>query len=304
PATIYRPATPSASWPNSRRNSDDGGRVRLSERSSRLAGLCGYRLAPVSILGNRVLRTEDDRFLRGRGTYVENLDLEGAASITFVRSLLAHAKIGGIDKSTAEAIPGVRVLTADDVDLPTFGPLPFGFPDDMGRPVVAKDVVRFVGEIVAIVVSDYRATGADAAELVMVDYDPLPVVVDPQEALKDETLLFPDAGSNVASRTQPPAAHAADLFDGCDVTVSGTLVSQRMAPCPLEPRSTAAQFEDGRLTVWLSTQTPHQDRDAIAGMVGMEPSEVRVIAPDVGGGFGAKIVSSSGLTEEIMVSWL
>src|SRR4029079_1745861 len=94
--------------------------VRLSGRSSRLGGLWGYRLAPVSILGNRVLRTEDDRFLRGRGTYVENLALEGAASITFVRSLLAHAKINGIDTSAAEKLPGVRVLTADDVDLAAF----------------------------------------------------------------------------------------------------------------------------------------------------------------------------------------
>jgi aerobic carbon-monoxide dehydrogenase large subunit len=258
----------------------------------------------VSILGNRVLRTEDDRFLRGRGQYVENLVPQGAATVTFVRSLFAHARINGIDKSAAEALPGVRVFTADDIGLPPFGPLPFGFPPQMGRPVVAKDVVRFVGEIVAVVVSEDRATGADAAELVMVDYDPLPVVVDPEEALKDETLLFPDAGTNVAARTQPPAANADDLFDGCEVTVSGTLVSQRMAPCPLEPRSTAASFEDGRFTVWLSTQTPHQDRDALAGMLGMDPSQVRVIAPDVGGGFGAKIVSSSGLTEEILVAWL
>jgi carbon-monoxide dehydrogenase large subunit len=138
----------------------------------------------------------------------------------------------------------------------------------------------------------------------MVDYDPLPVVVDPEEALKDETLIFPDAGSNVASRTQPPAAHAEDLFDGCDVTVFGTLVSQRMAPCPLEPRSTAATFEDGKLTVWLSTQTPHQDRAALAGMLGLEPTQVRVIAPDVGGGFGSKVVSLSGLTEELLTCWL
>jgi aerobic carbon-monoxide dehydrogenase large subunit len=258
----------------------------------------------VSILGNRVLRSEDDRFLRGQGRYVENLFPEGTATITFVRSLLAHAKINGIDKSAAEELPGVKVFLADDIDLPLFGPPPFGFPQDMGRPVVAKDVVRFVGEILAVVVSEDRPTGADAAELVMVDYDPLPVVVDPEEALKDETLLFPGAGTNVAARTQPPAAHADDLFDGCDVTVSGTLVSQRMAPCPLEPRSTAAAFEDGRLTIWLSTQTPHQDRDAIAGMLGLDATQVRVVAPDVGGGFGAKIVSSSGLTEEILVSWL
>jgi aerobic carbon-monoxide dehydrogenase large subunit len=258
----------------------------------------------VSILGNRVLRSEDDRFLRGQGRYVENIAPEGAATITFVRSLLAHAKINGIDKTAAEELPGVKVFLADDIDLPPFGPPPFGFPQDMGRPVVAKDVVRFVGEIVAVVVSEDRATGVDAAELVMVDYDSLPVVVDPEEALKDETLLFPGAETNVAARTQPPAANAADLFDGCEVTVSDTLVSQRMAPCPLEPRSTGAAFEDGKLTVWLCTQTPHQDRDAIAGMLGMEPTQVRVVAPDVGGGFGAKIVSSSGLTEEILVCWL
>ncbi len=254
----------------------------------------------MSILGNRVLRTEDGRFLRGEGRYVENLPLEGAATITFVRSLLAHARINSIDTSAAEALPGVQVFTAADVDLPPFGPPPLpGLNEKMGRPVVAKDVVRFVGEIVAVVVSEDRATGADAAELVYVDYDPLPVVVDPVESLKDETLVFPDAGTNVAGRTQP-AAHASDLFDGCEVTVSDMLESQRMAPCPLEPRSIAAQFEDGRLTAWLCTQTPHQDRHILGLMLGLGDENVRVIAPDVGGGFGAKML----LTEDILICWL
>ncbi len=255
----------------------------------------------MSILGNRVLRKEDPRFLTGTGQYVENLPLEGALTVTFVRSLLAHARIGGIDTSAAEAIPGVQVFTAADVELPVYGPPPLpGINEKMGRPLVAKDVVRFVGEIVAVVVADDRATGADAAELVHVDYEPLPVVVDPAEALKDETILFPEAGTNVAARTQP-AAHAGDLFDGCEVTVSGTLVSQRMAPCPLEPRSIAAEAgEDGRLTAWLSTQTPHQDRHLLALMLGMDESQVRVIAPDVGGGFGAKML----LPEDILVAWL
>ena len=126
---------------------------------------------------------------------------------------------------------------------------------------MAVDVVRFVGDIVAIVISDDRATGADAAELVLVDYDPLPAVVGPEDAAKDEVLLFPEAGTNVAARSGSPE-HDEKLFDGCDVVVSGTLVSQRMAPCPLEPRSAAAELgDDGRLTAWLSTQTPHQDRD-------------------------------------------
>ena len=149
----------------------------------------------------------------------------------------------------------------------------------MGRPLLAEDVVRFVGDIVAIVISDDRATGADAAELVLVDYDPLPAVVRPADAAKDEVLLFPEAGTNVAARSGSPD-HDEKLFDGCDVVVSGTLVSQRMAPCPLEPRSAAAELgPDGRLTAWLSTQTPHQDRMVLAGMLGLEPEQVRVIAP-------------------------
>jgi carbon-monoxide dehydrogenase large subunit len=258
----------------------------------------------MSILGHRVLRTEDRRFLLGKGQYVENLQLEGAKNITFVRSLLAHAKINGIDTSAAEALPGVQVFTAADIDLPPYGPVPLpGLNEKMGRPVIASDVVRFVGEIVAVVVSDDRGTGADAAELVIVDYDPLPVVLDPNDSLENESLLFPDAGTNVAARTQP-AEHADDLFDGCDVLVSDTLVSQRMAPCPLEPRSIAATFEDGRLTAWLCTQTPHQDRDALAGVLGMEPGQVRVVAPDIGGAFGAKIMSVGALTEDILVTWL
>jgi aerobic carbon-monoxide dehydrogenase large subunit len=255
----------------------------------------------MSILGNRVLRTEDARFLRGEGQYVENLPLEGALAVTFVRSLLAHTRINGIDTSAAEALPNVQVLTAADVDLPPFGPPPLpGLEMRMGRPVVAKDVARFVGEIVAVVVSEDRATGADAAELVMVDYDPLPPVIDPEEAVKDEVLLFPDAETNTSARSGS-AEHDAKLFDGCEVTVSDTLVSQRMAPCPLEPRSVAAEVgADGRLTAWLCTQTPHQDKMVLGLMLGMDASQVRVISPDVGGGFGAKML----LTEEILLCWL
>ena len=113
-------------------------------------------------------------------------------------------------------------------------------------------------------------------------------------------LLFPESGTNVAARSGSPE-HDEKLFDGCDVVVSGTLVSQRMAPCPLEPRSAAAEVgPDGRLTAWLSTQTPHQDRMVLAGMLGLEPAQVRVVAPDVGGGFGAKMIN----VEEILVVWL
>ena len=255
----------------------------------------------MSILGNRVLRTEDGRFLRGAGQYVENLPLAGALTATFVRSPFAHARIDGIDASAAEALPNVQVFTGADVDLGLFGPPPFpGLDAAMGRPVMATDTVRFVGEIVAVVVSDGRVSGADAAELVAVDYDPLPVVVGPHAAAKDEVLLFPDVGTNVAAVGGAPERDES-LFDGCDVVVSGTVTSQRMAACPLEPRSAAAEVgADGRLTAWLSTQTPHQDRLVLAGTFGLDPAQIRVVAPDVGGGFGAKMLS----VEEILVVWL
>jgi carbon-monoxide dehydrogenase large subunit len=256
----------------------------------------------VSILGNRVLRKEDPRFLRGEGRYVENLPLEGALTVTFVRSLLAHARITGVDTSAAEALPNVQVITGADCDAPPVAPPPIPIIEPrMTRPLVANDVVRFVGDIVAIVVSEDRATGEDAAELVSVDYDPLPAVVDPRQAAKDEVLLFPEVGTNTACPAGSPERDEA-LFDDCEVVVSDTLLSPRMAACPLEVRSAAAEVgPDGRITAWLSTQVPHRDRFGIAGTLGMDPGELHVIAPDVGGGFGAK--SSFG-AEEVLIVWL
>ena len=256
----------------------------------------------MSILGNRVLRKEDPRFLRGEASYVENLPLEGALTVTFVRSLLAHARIVSIDTTAVTALPNVQVLTGADVDAGPTGPPPIPVLEQrMTRPLVAKDVVRFVGDIVAVVLSPDRATGADAAELVSVEYDALPVVVDPQEAAKDEVLLFPEIGTNVAGRAGSPE-HDEQLFEGCDVVVSETLVSQRMAACPLEVRSAAAELgSDGRVTVWLSTQVPHRDQLGISGTLGTDPGQLRVIAPDVGGGFGAK---SAFNAEEALIVWL
>ena len=256
----------------------------------------------MSILGNRVLRQEDPRFLRGQGTYVENLTLEGALAVTFVRSPFAHARIVSVDASAAEEIPGVKVISGADVDAGPMGPPPIPVLEQrMTRPLVAKEVVRFVGDIVAIVVSEDRISGIDAAELVSIEYDRLPVVVDMVDAAKDEVLLYPEIGTNVAGHAGSPE-HDEQLFDGCDVVVSDTIVSQRMAACPLEVRSAAADIdENGRVTAWLSTQVPHRDRMAICGTLGMDPGDLRVIAPDVGGGFGAK--SSFG-AEEALIVWL
>jgi len=252
-------------------------------------------------MGQRILRVEDDRFLRGKGLYVENQEVPGALHATFVRSPVAHARIGGIDTSAVESVPGAQVFTAADVDLAVFPPPPIpGINDKMVRPFFASDVVRFVGDIVAVVLTEDRASGVDAAELVLVDYDPLPAVVDPEAALAGDVLLYPDLGTNVCA-SHPVEAPDDALFEGCDVVVSGRLVSQRLAACPLEARGCVAELgEDGRMTLWLSTQTPHLDRHVLGLFLGLGDEGVRVVAPDVGGGFGAKGLS----VETVIVPWL
>ena len=139
----------------------------------------------MSILGNRVVRVEDPRFLRGEGRYVENLELDGALAVTFVRSPLAHARVNAVDASAAAALPNVQVFSGADVDAHPFGPPPhWHITAGMERPLVARDVVRFAGDIVAIVVSEDRASGLDAAEHVVVDYDPLPAALSVEEAVE------------------------------------------------------------------------------------------------------------------------
>lgn len=252
-------------------------------------------------MGQRVRRLEDDRFLRGKGRYVENHDAPDGLYATFVRSPYAHARIVGMDLSGVSAIPSAQVFTAAEIELGEFPPpsIP-GVDARMARPFVASEIVRFVGDIVAVVLTETRADGFDAAELVLVDYEPLPAVVDPEAALADDVVLYPDVGTNVCA-SHPLETPDEALFDGCEVTVSGRLVSQRLAACPLEPRGCVAVVaEDGRLTLWLSTQMPHRDRSMLARLLGLDDDQVRVVAPDVGGGFGAKSLS----VETVIVPWL
>ncbi|HET6811556.1 MAG TPA: xanthine dehydrogenase family protein molybdopterin-binding subunit [Acidimicrobiales bacterium] len=265
----------------------------------------------MSILGNRVLRKEDPKFLTVGGSYVDDMRLEGAVHVVYVRSTMAHARISAIDTSEAERAPGVlAVYTAANCDLAPMPPgAPFA-PPAMARPWLADGVVRFVGDMVAAVVAETREQAVDAAEMVFVDYDPLPAVVDPEQALTGDTLLFPDAGTNVAITMpkdlaavgmMPEGERDESLFDGCDVVVRQRIVNQRVAPCPLEVRASVATWaSDGRLTYWSSNQAPHGVKATVQSSFGLDESQVRVIAPDVGGGFGAKI---GGYPEELFTIW-
>ncbi len=241
----------------------------------------------MSILGNRVVRREDPAFLTGRATYVDDLKPVGAAHLVYARSILAHARITAIDVEEAAAAPGVlAVFTADD--LGELGPVPHVlpmFPDAMARSFVADGVVRHVGQPVVAVVAETREQAVDAAELVVIDYEPLDVVVDPEAAATDEVLLFPDHGTNVVLRTESDGR--AD-FDGCDVVVGERIVNQRLTGAPIEARTGAAWWEGDRLVHYSACQGAHPTRDLLARIYGLEPEQVRVVVPDVGGGFGAK----------------
>jgi aerobic carbon-monoxide dehydrogenase large subunit len=272
----------------------------------------------MSILGTRVVRTEDPRLLTVGGTYVDDLrvpELAGAARVTFVRSPVAHALIKDIDTTAAAVAPGVvAVLTVKDMndlappppppedsavaDGASEAPIPVG--GHWSEPLLAVDRVRFVGEPVAIVITDDSYQGEDAAELVSVDYEPLPAVVGIAAALDGSTLLFPGTQSNVAAKARADVPGDESVFRDCEIVVEQTIVNQRLAAMPLEGRAAAALWADGKLTFWVSTQNAQISRFILAGALGLDPGAIRVVAPDVGGGFGAKI----GIDRDaIVVAW-
>ncbi|MFI5613041.1 xanthine dehydrogenase family protein molybdopterin-binding subunit [Amycolatopsis sp. NPDC051903] len=238
----------------------------------------------MSIVGTRVVRVEDEKLITSGGTYVDDLReaaLTGALHAVFVRSPIAHARITGIDVEEAKQAPGVvAVFTAADLDLA---------PHEAGpvtEPFLATDVVRYVGEPVALVLTEERYQLADAAELVDVDYDPLDAVASIDAALSGETELFP--GGNVVQVTGGDLDDT--VFAECEAVVTQTILNPRVAPAPLEVRGASVAWgEDGRLTLWLSTQNAQIARSTVAGALGLPDEQVRVITPDVGGGFGAKI---------------
>jgi carbon-monoxide dehydrogenase large subunit len=209
----------------------------------------------------------------------------------FVRSGFAHARINSIDASEALAAPGVvGVFTAADLDMEPFaaaGP-PVPTPEEMRRPVLASDRVRFIGETVAVVVAETRAQAVDASELVDVDYESLDVLIDPEKALEDGAPQLFEVGNLAA---QGPAGENA--LGDAEIVVKGRFVNQRIAAVPMEPGAyiAAPDPETGGFILWTPSQGPHAIQGAVCASLGLEKEQLRVITPATGGGFGARIAA-------------
>jgi len=243
-----------------------------------------------SILGNAVRRLEDPTLLTGAGKYVDDLVEPDMLHVAFVRSTIAHANLLSVDASGASSMPGVvAVYSRDhDLDLPTLHQFVM-MPETLNRPVFATDKVRFVGDIVAAVVAETRAQATDAAERVIVEYDPLAPVLTAADAMAgDAPLLFPEHGSNVCFGSTFPEDDDTDPLEGADVVAELSMVSQRLAGVPMETNGILAVPTDGGLTCWISHQAPHALHAAYGPMLGIDPDKLRVVCPWVGGGFGPK----------------
>ena len=245
-----------------------------------------------SILGNAVVRLEDPTLLTGEGKYVDDLAEPGTLHVAFVRSALAHADLGRVDVTAAQGMPGVVAVYhdgGDDLGLASMQQFPM-MPPSLNRPIFATGRVRFVGDIIAAVVAESRDEATDAVDAVEVDYEPLPVVIKPMDALApDAPLLFPEHGSNVCFGTTFPENDDSDPLEGADVVAEVTMVSQRLAGVPMENNGIlAVPRAEGGLTCWISHQAPHAIHAGYAPMLGIEPSQLLIKCPWVGGGFGPK----------------
>ena len=260
------------------------------------------------IFGSGIKRREDPRLITGEARYTDDIKLQGALHMAVVRSPYAHANIVSIDSSAAAGMPGVRAIyTGSDIDLaglPTAWHIPDSDLKQPEHPALAREVARYVGDGVAIVLADSRYQAQDAADAVIVEYEELPAVVDPQRATEaGAPQLHADVEDNVAFRWIMGDREASDaVFDAADVVVSERIVQQRLLPTAMEPRAASAQFNaaTGELTLWCTSQNPHIHRFIVSGVTGLPENKVRVIAPEVGGGFGSKIPC---YPDEALVSW-
>lgn len=234
-----------------------------------------------SALGGEVRRVEDRRLITGAGSYTDDVRPEGCLHAVFVRSTVAHARLASVDVTEARAMPGVTaVFLAGDI----------AFESDTARPRLCADEVNFVGDAIALVVADTRESAFDAAAAVIVDYEPLPVVVDAVSALEPGSpLVHADGEGNVAFEFE---LGDEDPIAGAEVVVRGRFVNQRLAAVPMEANAVVAEpTSDGGLHVWASTQVPFGVRTSIADSLGLAEEKVQVTAGDIGGAFGAKLMT-------------
>jgi aerobic carbon-monoxide dehydrogenase large subunit len=257
-------------------------------------------------VGRALRRKEDPRLITGRARYIDDISLPGTLWAAFVRSPEAHAKIVSIDADAARARPGVHAVFtgADLTDLA--GPLPLAWVPpgtEVHNPEhwpLAKDAVKHVGDPVAMVIGEDRYAVVDAAAEVIVDYESLPVVTDPEAALEGAPFVHEQFGTNETHRWSLGGGDLDAGFADADVIVERRVVNHRTAGAAMEPRGVLADYRAGMLTVWSSTQVPHFVRLFLAILLGISEERVRVIAPEVGGGFGSKLQVCG---EEVIAAW-
>ncbi|HTD64573.1 MAG TPA: xanthine dehydrogenase family protein molybdopterin-binding subunit [Verrucomicrobiae bacterium] len=256
-------------------------------------------------IGSRLARKEDPRLITGEGTFTDDVMLQGMAYLTLVRSPHAHARIRRIDTGAAKKEPGVvAVLTGKDLEATGMLPVFISVPSMNGSKhmPIATDKARYAGDAVAAVVANSRDAAKRAADLIAVDYEPLPVVVDATKALEPGApIVHEELGSNLVFTYPVKGGDIEKAFKDAEVRVSQRIVNQRLIPNAMEPRAVTAKFEAGELTLWSTTQIPHFVQLIAALNLGLGQNKVRVIAPEVGGGFGSKL---QVYAEELLVGHL
>ena len=252
-------------------------------------------MGATTMIGARIRRLEDPRLLRGKGSYVDDISLPGTLHAALVRSPYGHARIKRIDLAAVKATPGVvdAFALTDGWEEPPTIPALVGVPSLLpcSQYPLARDKVRYVGEPVAVVVAIDRASAEDAAELAEVKYEPLPAIADCDAAqTAGAPLLHDTVPGNIAARWTDEIGSVARAFASADKVVRERFQMQRYTGVPMETRGVLATIEPvtGDLTIWASGQWPHTARSLTAALLGLDEQRVRVIQPDVGGGFGVK----------------
>src|SRR5437870_13443617 len=258
-------------------------------------------------VGQRIKRTEDPRLIKGLAHYVDDIGLPGTLQVAFVRSLYAHARIKSVDVTEAlKSADALAVYTGKDIAT-KIGPVPCAAAlPDLKVPdyrVLATGKALFVGHPIAAVVATDRYTARDAVDLISVDYEELPPVVDVEKAAQGGNVIHESFGDNIAYKLTSGEGDIEAAMKSADKIVSQKMIHQRLAPIAMEPRGVLARYFPGEeeLTIWSSTQIPHLLRTQLALMIGIPENKLRVITPEVGGGFGSKL---NVYAEEALLGWI